>query len=186
MATRLPATSAVAEPPDVGFSLATGTYEDAVAMIGETLRATSPVEVNWPMIQLFCAMTEDANPSYWDPAFAEATWGGIVSPPGMLLTWLLPRAWTPSGPEELPLIAARVPLPGDTIINVSTETELPRPMLVGDRLSSSDEVTAVSPLKRTRLGEGHFVTSVLTVTNQHDQVVARVTNVAFRFRSEAA
>jgi len=47
------------------------------------------------MIKYYAAHLEDANPSYWDEDFATQAWGGIVSPPGMLMSWLMPLPWKP-------------------------------------------------------------------------------------------
>jgi acyl dehydratase len=170
-----------------GFKVAIGNYEEAKAWIGaRTDTRFGEVEVNWPMITFYCALTEDANPSYWDRDFAERTWGGIISPPGMLMTWTMTHMWHPWGDgkeeeEEEGPIAASVPLPGDTLINVSTETELLRPVHLGEYLNTVDEIADVSPEKHTRLGTGHFITMVSTIRDQRGDVVARNTNILLRF-----
>lgn len=165
-----------------GLNLARGTYEEALRMIGtrgDTQYAE--VEVNWPMIKYYCALTEDANASYWDAAFARQQWGGILAPPGMLMAWLMPIQWRPGGVDPAPLLATKVPLPGETLINVTTETEYFRPIVVGDQLSVIDEVVDITPEKKTRLGVGHFITTVATYRNQQGQVMAKNTNVLFRY-----
>jgi len=79
-----------------GFDLKFGTYEQAKAMIGAKSEVFfSDVDVNVPMIKYYAAHLEDANPSYWDEDFATQAWGGIVSPPGMLMSWLMPLPWKP-------------------------------------------------------------------------------------------
>jgi acyl dehydratase len=78
-------------------------------------------------------------------------------------------------------LATQVPLPGDTLINVSTETEFIRPIRAGERLNVTDEVADVTPEKQTRLGKGHFITTVATFRNEKGAVVAKNTNVMFRF-----
>jgi len=167
---------------ELPFELAFGTYEDARAMIGHrTPRMTSEFEVNHPMIKIYCALVEDANPSYWDPEFARDHWGGVLSPPGMLMPWLFPIPWTPEGKPPHSVLAFSVPLPGDTLINVSTDTEFRKPVLEGDRLSVEDELVEVSPEKHTPLGVGHFITTVATFYNKADEVVALHTNVLFRY-----
>ena len=165
-----------------GFNLKFGTYEQAKAMIGTRSDVLfADTEVNAPMIRYYAALLEDANPSYWDEDFARQAWGGIPSPPGMLMSWLMPLPWKPSGRADAPLLATQVPLPGDTLINVSTETEYFRPIRAGDLLSVTDEVKDVTREKQTRLGKGHFITTVATFRDQKGQVVAKNTNVMFRF-----
>lgn len=165
-----------------GFELKFGTYEQAKEMIGAKSDVLfADTEVNAPMIAYYAALVEDSNPSYWDEDFARQAWGGVISPPGMLMSWLMPLPWKPKGRKETPLLATLVPLPGDTLINVSTETEFFRPIKVGDRLNVTDEVADVTREKQTRLGKGHFITTVATVRDAKGQVVAKNTNVMFRF-----
>lgn len=144
-------------------------------------------EVNWAMIKYFCSATEDANASYWDPEFARDAWAGVISPPALLVHWLLPAPWRPGqqsgGQIVAPVLGTSVPLPGDTVINVSTEYEYRRPIRVGDRLTMVEELTDVSPEKTTRLGVGHFVTTLATYRDQHGEVVALHTNTLLRFTS---
>lgn len=165
-----------------GFDLEFGTYEQAKAMIGAKSEVFfSDVEVNVPMIKYYAAHLEDANPSYWDEDFATQAWGGFVSPPGMLMSWLMPIPWKPEGKAAAPLLATQVPLPGDTLINVSTETEFFRHIRAGERLNVTDEVADVTPQKQTRLGKGHFITTVATFRNEKGEIVAKNTNVMLRF-----
>jgi acyl dehydratase len=165
-----------------GYALPIGTVEDARALIGKrTPRRFAAFEVSWGMIQHFCAMTRDGNPSYWDPSYAETQWGGIVAPPAMLTTWLMAPDWSPSVGASDPMLPARIPLPGASMINGSNDTTYHLPVHVGDRLSVEEELVSVSDLKTTRLGEGHFLETLSVYRNQRDEVVAEVTNVLFRF-----
>ncbi|MBT8341739.1 MAG: acyl dehydratase [Desulfatitalea sp.] len=165
--------------------LAFGTYEDARAMIGHHGKvAFAESEINWPAIKLFCSATEDSNPSYWDPDFAKEQWSGIIAPPGMMMTFMLQLLWRPEGARATPFLAFDVPLPGDTLINVSTEAEFVKPFKVGDHINAYDTLADVSAEKETRMGVGHFVTTVTTYRNQTGEVVARNTNVMFRFTAK--
>lgn len=169
---------------DTGYDIPVGTYEDALAMVGTATpvrRAELPV--NTAMIRLYAALVHDPNPSYWDDAFAEEQWGGVIAPPGMLMTWLIPFEWTPGQGDRLPvpLLTARVPLPGDTILNASNDTEFFEPIRVGDHLEVVEELVEVSPEKRTSRGRGHFVTTASTYRRGDGTVVACSTNVMFRF-----
>jgi uncharacterized protein len=163
-----------------------GTYEDAQSWIGYTQEIEfGVVPVNEGMIKTFAALLEDGNPSYWDEDIAGRIWGGLISPPAMLHVWLMPLNWTPkpSPTTRVSSLSILVPLPGDTIINSSTDTRYFRPIRAGDRLNFVEQVTAVSPQKKTRLGTGHFVTTVGTYRTQAGKLVAVHTNVAVRYRS---
>jgi acyl dehydratase len=167
-----------------GFDMPFGTYEEARAMIGiQTPVRFGRVDVNRAMILQYAALIHDGNASYWDEDYARAQWGATIAPPGMLMTWLIPLEWEPGAAVPVPLLMGRVPLPGDTIVNASNEVEYFLPVRVGDRLSVTEELTEVSPEKRTSLGTGHFVTTVSTFRRQDGSVVARQTNVLFRFQS---
>jgi acyl dehydratase len=165
-----------------GYALPLGTLEQARAMVGRrTPPRPAPAEVSWARVQQFCALTRDDNPRYWDPAFAQEQWVGLVAPPAMLLGWLMPLEWSPSSPAPEPMLMARVPLPGTSMVNSSNDTTYHLPVRVGDRLTVEEELLSVSDLKSTRLGDGHFVETLAVVRNQDGDVVAEVTNVLFRF-----
>jgi hypothetical protein len=74
-----------------------------------------------------------------------------------------------------------VPLPGDSLINISVDYEYRRPVRVGDKLRMVEELVDVSEQKTTRIGTGHFVTTAATFLAQDDDVVATQTNVRFRY-----
>lgn len=165
-----------------GYALPLGTLEQARAMVGRrTPPRTAEAEVCWGMVKHFCAMTRDGNPSYWDAAFATEQWGGVVSPPAMLLTWLMPVEWSPTSAAPEPMLPARVPLPGTSMVNGSNDTTYHLPVLVGDRLTVEEELLSVSDAKSTRLGEGHFLETLSVFRRQDGAVVAEVRNVLFRF-----
>jgi acyl dehydratase len=165
-----------------GYDIPVGTYDDARAMIGTTTPArTGEIEVNAAMVRHFAAMVQDGNAGYWDDEFAAEQWGGVIAPPAMLMTWLIPIEWKPGGGLPVPLLSARVPLPGDTLLNASNDTEYLEPIRVGDRLSVVEELVDVSPEKRTAFGVGHFITTLSTYSRQDGTVVARSTNVLYRF-----
>jgi acyl dehydratase len=170
--------------------LVEGTFEEARALVGcMTLTSMSSGPVNEAMIKYFASSVEDGNPSYWDPEFAHEAWGGVVSPPAMLAHWVLPPPWSPGEPSggylAPPLLMTSVPLPGDTVINVSVDYAYLRPILVGDRLHMVEKLEDVSPARTTRLGTGHFVTTSAVYMTQDDEIVATQTNVLFRYSAGA-
>lgn len=167
---------------DAGYDLAVGTDDEARAMIGARDEvAFGANEVSWPLIRYFCAMVQDGNASYWDAEFAEGEWGSVISPPALLMTWVLSPEWQPGEPRPETLLAARVPLPGSTVISTGCESEFFRPIRVGDRLNVEEELVDVSELKHTRLGAGHFITTVATYRLGDGTPVARYTHILFRF-----
>ena len=171
---------------DISYKLAFGSYEDALAMVGATSEPrTAGTVVSVARIQLFAAMVHDGNRSYWDAEFAAQTWGGLLAPPALLMGWLTPPPWEPTGGPRVAAIALRVPLPGTTFINAANDAEFLLPIIEGDRLTVVEQVVSVSPEKRTRLGTGHFVETLDTFSRQDGAVVARNRNTLFRFTPQA-
>lgn len=138
-------------------------------------------------VQTYASLLRDANRSYWDPAWAEQRWGGLLAPPGALMTWSWPLPWVPPGVDAAPpMLAPLVPLPGDRVVNASTHTAFHRPVLVGDRLSVSEVVLDVSRARKTALGEGHFVTTLAEYREAQGHLAASHRNVLLRYRAPAA
>jgi len=167
-------------------TLAVGTYEDALALVGQLQRVSVAAgPVNASMIKFFASAAEDANPGYWDQDFAEHAWGGLISPPAMLVHWLLPPPWSPGEPSggylAPQILMSEVPLPGDSLVNISVDYEYKRPVRVGDVLHMVEQLVDISAAKTTRIGTGHFITTTATFLAQGDEVVATQTNVLFRF-----
>jgi len=169
---------------DLFMKVRLGTYQEALGWVGRKSPARlCEDEVNWAAIKYYCALVEDANPNYWDRARAESRYGAIVSPPGMLMVWQMSLPWRPEGELGDFLLAPQVPLPGDTLINVATDSRFFYRIKTGERLSVDEEVLEVSPEKKTALGPGHFVTTEAVFRNQKDQIVATNRNVMLRYRA---
>ena len=167
---------------DVSIYAVEGSGEVAKAWVGHESVREAPYPVNAAQIAYYCSAIEDANENYWDPIAAGQRHGAIISPPGMLIVWSFPLPWTPNGrPDHSPFLGLEVPLPGRTLINVGTDARFHAVMMVGDRLTYRERVTAVSDEKRTALGVGHFVTTVTEVTNQNAEHVATHENVLYRY-----
>jgi uncharacterized protein len=166
---------------------AIGTYEEALEHIGRTSRRyRGEVPVGEGAVKMFCAMVQDANPAYWDRELAQRIFGGPVAPPALIQGTVLPLPWTPTGAEPQALAVFSVPLPGRTLINVSTEAVHHRPYFVGETVTYYDEVVDISPERTTRLGTGHFITTVFHYEDEAGEPIASITNVMFRFGAEAA
>ncbi len=174
----------VAQAP---FPLTFGTYADALKLVGQAgAKTVAEFSVTWEAIKVYCALVEDANPSYWDEAYARRQWGGIVAPPGLLLSWCMALEWHPTKARKHYIMALRVPLPGDTLINVATSTEFDRHLYLGDRVSVQDRLVQISEEKDTRLGIGHFLTTEAEFLDQDGARVAAQTNQLFRYRTHEA
>ncbi|MBV1914407.1 MAG: MaoC family dehydratase N-terminal domain-containing protein [Pseudomonadales bacterium] len=165
-----------------GADVTTGTFEEAQAWIGKkSANKFNEIEVNRAMIQFYAASVEDANPGYWDEEFANNAWGSIVSPPGMLMVWSMTTDWNPMREEGEESSTFDLPLPGTTLINVSTESEFFRHMKVGEIFNSDSEIVSISPEKKTKLGIGHFIVSCTTYRCGAGEKVATNTNTMFRY-----
>lgn len=166
----------------VPFPLEYGSYEDALKMVDQPgNRIVAEFSVNWEMIKIYCALEEDGNASYWDEDYARKQWGGIIAPPGLLLSWGMSLQWHPDKERQHYFVAMKVPLPGDTLINVGTTTEFHRHLFLGDRISVEDKLVSVTEEKTTRLGVGHFLTTQANFLNQKEELIAVQTNQLFRY-----
>lgn len=148
-------------------------------------------------IMYWCDMVEDANPLYAEGEYARSSrHGGVIAPPMGLITWMAGRAgrgginpeapdvdypdrkpWPPLTGEERSVRGRRgydPPGAKDTIATISVQ-EYGVPLRPGDRVYSTGEVINCSPLKRTALGFGYFVTTLTTFYNQRDEIAG--TNV---------
>lgn len=140
--------------------------------------------INQPMARHWVEMVEDANPIYFDEGYARTTWlGGVVAPPTMLATWGMGPGWPPPPPVPEAARPPRLQLDGlPAAIAVNAIDEYLQPLRYGDRLTVSSMIESVSDEKRTRLGVGHFVTTVSIYRNQHGQEVARHSFRIFHYR----
>ena len=163
-----------------------GTFEELEAMVGqESDPQICKDDVNKAMIRHWCEMVEDANPLYTDEAHAAAgEYGRVTSPPTMLSTWVYPQWWPPVampsdvGPAQLDLPLGDVPIPG----LISWTDEYLQPVRPGDRIRYNTRLDDVSPIKKTRLGFGHFITTTNHYYNQRDELVGTTRYVLFRYR----
>jgi len=152
------------------------------ALIGkETQPAAAPLPVNEAMARHWSEMVEDANPIYFDETYARSTWlGGRFAPPTMLFTWRQSPVWPPSKHES---IIDQLALEGCPVtVAVNAVQEYFQPLRYGDTLTVTNKLASVSNEKTTRLGTGHFVTTIETFRNQDGQVVGTHTFTLFTFR----
>jgi uncharacterized protein len=177
--------------------MAESTFEDRLqALVGQPVSdggpALAPDPVNQPMIRHWAAAFEDANPVYTDPeSAARSRFGQIVAPPLMLQTWTMatPKITGMAERGGSPVEGGRA-----TIINVldeagfvgtlasNSEFEILRYLRLGDVVSATTVLDAVSLEKQTRIGAGHFITWVTTYTDQDGEVVGRQTFRILKFK----
>lgn len=123
-------------------------------------RAKDPV--NAPMIRHWCEAMGDRHPAYTGP--------GAVAPPTMLQAWIMgglsghgPRdahAHAHAHAHAYDRLLALLDRAGYTaVVATDCEQEYLRPLRPGDELTFDAVIETVSPLKNTKLGAGHFVTT---------------------------
>jgi hypothetical protein len=146
-------------------------------------------EVNLPMIRHWCDALGDTNPVYTQPEEAEASiHGEIVAPPTML------QAWTMRGlnPEVVPndRFAEMMTLLDEggftSVVATNSHQEYERYLTLGDRLTETAVIEAVSERKQTALGEGYFVTTRRTWYDQQGELVATMRWRILKFRPRGA
>jgi uncharacterized protein len=168
------------------------------ALVGQPTGGTgkpsvAPDPVNQPMIRHWAHALDDMNPVYLDPEFAaKSRFGGIVSPPVMLQTWIMPapkldgigeRGGSPIEITGNP--TAFLEEAGYTsIVATNSEFEIERYPRLGDVISATSVFEDVSDEKKTALGIGYFLTWVLTYTDQNGELLGRQRFRVLRFRPE--
>lgn len=172
---------------ETGLSLKFGTYDEGRGWIGkegDPVYAADPIDL--AQIHRYCALNEDGNPLYWDEEYAKRSrFGGIIAPNAIIMVAAMGGYWQPSWMPKAKgkSATATLPLPGDTVINTNSLQEYFRPLRPGDRLWSQEKIADITSEKKTRLGVGHFITTVASYYNQYGDLVATNTNTLYRFRS---
>ena len=147
------------------------------SVLTETMRQqaigleSSPVtmEVEKGAIVKFAEAIGDDNPLFNDEVEARRSrYGGLIAPPTFLRSIATVR---PDLPFELPLTR---------LLDAGSDWEYFEPIRVGDRITATAKITAIS--ERTgRLGLMVFKTTVVTYQNQLDQVVATQTSTSIQY-----
>ncbi len=134
-----------------------------------------PDPVNEPMIRHWCEAMGDALPVYTDAAAAAASvHGGIIAPPTMLQAWTMVGLRRPAegGGNRYTDVLNLLDRNGySSVVATNCEQEYLRELRPGDQLSVSTVIEDISEEKRTSLGAGHFVTSLMEYRDQHGELV---------------
>ncbi|HXQ44325.1 MAG TPA: MaoC family dehydratase N-terminal domain-containing protein [Acidimicrobiales bacterium] len=169
------------------------------AFEGRTVGAPTegPDAVNQAMIRHWVEAMGDENPVYTDEQAARANgFPGVIAPPTMLQSWIM-RGYkataeladaraagrtTPGGGPADELMAVLDEGGFTSVVATNCEQEYRRPLVLGDRLSVTSSIESVSPEKHTGLGVGHFVTTLLSFTDQSGEPVADMRFRILKFR----
>jgi acyl dehydratase len=175
-----------------------GMPEEARAQLGVITEARSPYPVSEAQILYFCEMVRDANPLYQDPEHAAASrFGGIVAPPASLMVWNKPYATQIGVDAEFPDVdlpdqpawpsPATVSTGGyrmsdaTEVIAQGIQSYFGAPIRPGDRIVMTSSLVNCSPLKRTKLGLGYFVTMADVYRNQRDEIVGHTVKTILQY-----
>ncbi len=169
------------------------------AFEGRTVGAPTegPDAVNQAMIRHWVEAMGDENPVYVDEAAARANgFPGVIAPPTMLQAWIM-RGYkataelaearaagrqTDGGSPADELMAVLDEGGFTSVVATNCEQEYRRPVVLGDHLRVSSSIESVSPEKQTGLGIGHFITTLLTYTDQNGETVADMRFRILKFR----
>jgi acyl dehydratase len=147
------------------------TAEHSTLIGQESAPRPAPHAVNEAMARFWCEMVEDPNPIYFDETYARSTWHKRpFAPPAMLFTWGMQPVWPEEARHES--MISRLEFPGcTTTLAVNATQEYILPLHYGDRLTITNQIASIGGEKTTRIGTGHFVTTLDTFRNQDDAVV---------------
>lgn len=148
--------------------------------------------VNQPMIRHWCQAVGDANPAYLSDDWTDGgSRLGIVAPPTMLQVWthhdrrVRPVEVSEDNAEER--LARLLQAEGyPSVVATECQQEYVRYLRPGDILTYRSVIDGISQEKKTRLGNGFFITTLVTYTAAPEEVVGRMRFVTFRFRPAAS
>ncbi|MZD10214.1 hypothetical protein GTW43_34810 [Streptomyces sp. SID5785] len=113
--------------------------------------------VNLPMIRHWCEAMGDTNTAYQGP--------GAIAPPTMLQAWTMAglSGFAGRSPAHDELFALLDGAGYTSVVATDCEQEYLRPLRPGDAITYDSLIESLSPLKTTKLGTGHFVTTRMDV-----------------------
>jgi uncharacterized OB-fold protein/acyl dehydratase len=141
--------------------------------------------VNKAMIRHWCVALGDHNPAYLDDEAARAAGhDDIIAPPAMVQAWTMPDFGAkPGGTDAVGELYALLDSHGySAIVATNSEQQYFEPVRIGDRLTSTKVISDISDEKKTALGAGYFVTSIVTTVNQDGTKVAEQLHRVLKFK----
>jgi hypothetical protein len=170
-------------------NLAPGTWEQAEAMVGETiavLEGADPVSAadirrKLEVIGFDCPLHTDRD------CARRLGHADVISPASMVRVWAMPSYWRPGTPRittemmSTPIPATAVPGEGDTMIATGVRTEHFASLYPGDRVTATAVLKSVTR-KTTRVGPGAFIVVETTYRNQDGVVVSVETVTLLRYQ----
>ncbi len=124
------------------------------------------------MIHHWCDAMGDRNPLYLDAGIArDEGFGDVVAPPTMLQAWTMPGLRPTDEPPggDMTQIFYAAGFAG--VVATNCDQEYVRYLQPGDRVTSTHALESVSELKKTALGEGHFVSQLWTFRDANREIV---------------
>lgn len=167
----------------------------------------APHAVSEAMIAMWADALLDDNPVYVDEAAARATGrDGIIAPPTMIQAWIMPKLSVMAqaateAPGYEPWLRGRPPAAGadsEAALRIyrllaergytnsaatNCRQDYHHELRPGDRIRAVTTLEKVSTLKRTAMGDGHFVTTRYEFHDQDDRNVATQLWTVLRFRT---
>ncbi|MCZ6784297.1 MAG: OB-fold domain-containing protein [Proteobacteria bacterium] len=150
----------------------------------------APDVVNGQMIRHWCAVMGDSNPVYQDAEAAKnSIHGGIVAPPAMMNAWTMPPFVPPwddlaaeatDGEQELHQLFEQYGYTG--VVGTDHDMEIRRYLRLGDEITASKVVEAISEEKPTPLGLGYFIDVRWIFRDQNDEEVGSLLFRTMRYQ----
>lgn len=120
---------------------------------------------------------------------------GLTAPYHMLTVYNWGAMWTPGAETRWPSAedvnytiqplpqgeALTVPSPGTAGFVTDLEVEYERPLRIGDRVIQKDNVLVNVNPRKTRVGDGAFLTYEATYVNQDGEVLGRTRNTIYSY-----
>ena len=128
-------------------------------------------------------------PLHYDDAAAQAHgYPMLIAPATMAPLWAMPAYWSPGQPtiftpdinEKNGTVRFDIPTPFTKGFNSASEVEFHEPLYPGERLRGRIRLSEITP-KRTRLGDGVFLTTETRLTKQTGELVATQRATAYRY-----
>ena len=168
-------------------------FEQFVGQVAEPPRVAR-YAVNEAMIRNWVEAHDDLNPVYVDVDAARETGrDGVICPPAMVSTWVMQgyRRWRAVQRQQADgvvedhayfrLLALLAEHGFTSVVATSQEQEYVRELQPGDHVTCHFTIESISPVKRTGLGLGCFITLNKRYVDQHGDLLVDERFVMLRF-----